>query len=133
MKNFTFINGHIEHGSKIGEYHGMVINTNTIDFINYSSSDFWRECTYILEKLYPRVSLIDIIKIKKEYRNLGFGKQLMKKIIHVSQEQGAKAIILMADLNENNTIDLVNWYTRQGFTLYHPNDQALPILLMEIA
>ena len=79
-----------------------------------------------------RVSLIDVIKIKKEFRGMGYGKKLIDIIISKSKELGSEAIILMVDVLEHNAFDLVNWYEKKGFNLYVGEGQALPIMIKEL-
>lgn len=132
MKNVIIINENISDEIPIGEYQGIVTNTNTVDFYNYSHVDYWVNCTNELRNTYRRVSLIDVIKIKKELRGMGYGKKLIDIMISKSKELNSEAIILMVDVLEHNTFDLVGWYRKKGFNLYEGKEQALPIMIKEL-
>jgi ribosomal protein S18 acetylase RimI-like enzyme len=132
MKNVNIINESISYEIFIGEYQGIVTNTDTVDFYNYSHIDYWDNCINELGKKYKRVSLIDVIKIKKEFRGMGYGKKLIDIMISKSKEFGSEAIILMVDVLEPNTFDLVDWYEKKGFNLYGEKGQALPIMIKEL-
>jgi GNAT superfamily N-acetyltransferase len=132
MKNVIIINENISNEISIGEYQGIVTNTDTIDFYNYSHTDYWDNCINELGKTYMRVSLIDVIKIKKEFRGMGYGKKLIDIMISKSKELGSEAIILMVDVLEHNTFNLVDWYEKKGFNLYKGKGQALPIMIKKL-
>lgn len=132
MKKVIIINQDISNKKLIGEYQGIVTNTDTVDFYNYSYTDYWRSCNKQLAKTYRRVSLIDVIKIKKEFRGMGYGKKLIDIMINKSKEFDSQAVILMADLLENNTFDLINWYKKRGFDLYGGETKRLPIMIKEL-
>lgn len=132
MKKVIIINQDISNKKFIGEYQGIVTNTDTVDFYNYSYTDYWLSSTKQLAKIYKRVSLIDVIKIKKEFRGMGYGKKLIDIMINKSKEFDSEAVILMADLLENNTFDLIDWYKKRGFHLYKGERQALPIMIKEL-
>lgn len=132
MNYSILIQGYITEMIRVGEYQGIVTNTNTIDFNNYSVIDYWHICAAEFRQKYSTVTLIDIIKIKKEFRGMGYGKKLIENITTKSKEHGSEAIILMADLLEHNHIDLVEWYQKIGFRMYIGSGQALPLMIKEI-
>ena len=132
MKKTIIINESISNGIIIGEYQGIVTNTNLIDFYNYSGIDYWNNCINELGKRYKKVSLIDVIKIKREFRGMGYGRKLIDIIISKSKELGAEAIILIVDVLEHNTFDLVDWYEKKGFNLCYGKGQVLPIMIKEL-
>ena len=132
MKKPIIINENISNGIIIGEYQGIVTNTDTIDFRNYSHIDNWNNCINELGKIYRKVSLIDGIRIKKEFRGMGYGKKLIDIMISKSKGLGSEAIILIVDVLEQNTFDLVDWYEKKGFNLYYGKGQVLPIMIKEL-
>ena len=132
MKKAIIINENISNGMFIGEYQGIVTDTDTIDFRNYSNIDYWNNCINELGKRYKKVSLIDAIKIKQEFRGMGYGRKLIDIIISKSKELGAEAIILIVDVLEHNNFDLVDWYEKKGFNVYHGKGQVLPIMIKEL-
>ena len=132
MKKAIIINENISNGIFIGEYQGIVTNTDTIDFRNYSNIDYWNNCINELCQTYIKVSLIDVIKIKREFRGMGYGRKLIDIMISKSKELGSEAIILIVDVLEHNTFDLVDWYEKKGFNLYYGKGQVLPIMIKEL-
>jgi predicted GNAT family N-acyltransferase len=58
----------------------------------------------------PDKAYIGRVAVKKYYRNLGFGKQLMIAMINIAREKGAKDIILHAQMQ------VVPFYESLGFT-----------------
>lgn len=131
MKNTIILNEFISDKTYIGECQGIVTNTDTFDFSNYSFTDHWSNCTDELNKRFKRVLLIDVIRIKKEFRGMGYGKELIDIFINKSKELGSEAVILVADVLEPNVFDLVEWYEKRGFKLYKGRGQALPIMIKE--
>jgi len=132
MNTSIIIHENLRENMPIGEYQGIITNTNTIDFINYSIIDYWPDCAQEFRQRYNRVALIDMLKINKDFRGMGYGKKIIERIIKKSKAHGSEAIILMADLHEPNSINLVTWYENHGFNLYIGSGQALPIMIKEI-
>lgn len=132
MKYSIIIHENLKDNTFIGEYQGIVTDTNTIDFINYSINDYWPDCAREFGQRYSRVALIDMLKINKDFRGMGYGKKIIERIIKKSKAHGSEAIILMADIHETNSINLVTWYEKHGFNLYIGSGHALPLMIKEI-
>lgn len=132
MKTPVVINERISKKLDIGECHGIITDTDSIDFRNYSAFDYWLKNREELGCKYNRVSLIDMIKVHKGYRENGYGKKLIEIIIEKSKLYKSEAIILMVDTLVQNSFDLINWYERQGFYIHIGRGQDFPIMIMEI-
>jgi ribosomal protein S18 acetylase RimI-like enzyme len=60
---------------------------------------------------------------KKEYQNLGFGKQIMRYCIHKFSELGGKKLFLFTEFDSKNE----KWYTKLGFKTIFIDEQYLKI------
>lgn len=79
---------------------------------------------------------INNIAVKKEYRNMGFGKMLMEALIEKAKEQKIKAITLEVRVTNKSAINL---YKKLGFKeagirkkYYSDNEDALIMWLEEL-
>lgn len=116
----------------IGEYQGIITDTDTIDFKNFSAIDYWPGCVQEFSSRYKRVALIDMLHIRREHRSMGYGRKLLERIMEKSRAYGSEAILLMADLSGQNEINLIDWYEHHGFTLYIGREHALPLMIKEV-
>ena len=53
--------------------------------------------------------------VEDDFRNQGYGTQLVDMFIGESSVSGANAIILESDEAESNDFDLTKWYESFGF------------------
>lgn len=99
-----------------GSLEGYVVDTNQPNVRNYLQSQHVDEKT--INKLisqFNRIGLIRNMYVDDESQGQGYGTDLMNNAIDMAFDEGAEAIILVADLSEENKVDLVKWYNNYGF------------------
>lgn len=108
----TFINQSNEGGS----LEGYVVDTDKPQLTNYLKSQGADES--LIKQLIEQFTTIGIVRnmyIDDEMRGQGYGSDLMNNAIDDAFNEGAEAIVLVADIHEENAINLVNWYKNYGF------------------
>jgi GNAT superfamily N-acetyltransferase len=82
---------------------------------------------------YTTIAFLNNINVDDDARGQGLGNQMMEGFIDEASQHGAEAIILMADLAEQQEdgFDLVRWYQGWGFTII-PTSSNDPLMIMEM-
>ena len=114
-----------------GSLDGYVVDTDQPQLANYLSSQ--HAAPNIAEYLAQRFSRIGIIKnmyINDDSRGQGLGKELFDGAIDAAYENGAEAILLVADTQEQNAFNLVDWYKNYGFDIIG-DASGDPIMLLD--
>ena len=114
--NLRFINQQEEGGS----LEGYVVDTSAPQLTNYLTSQGAdaRLATAIASK-FSTIAIIKNMYVDDESRGKGIGSQLLESAIDEAFAYGAEAIVLVADMAEDNQAlgkSLDQWYASYGFT-----------------
>ncbi len=114
---------------------GYVVDTTGVQIGNFLGSGNYYGISQILIKeiltKYRRMGIIGGITVDEEDRGQGVGNHLLSSAINEAAEEGAEAMILFADTEEENEFDLVKWYEGYGFEKI-VDTHVGPMMLMEI-
>lgn len=108
----------ITQQSDEGSLEGYVVDTTQEQLRNYLRSQSVDERRIaLLQKDIDRIGIIKNLWVDEDHRNQGIGNDLMSMAIDDAQHAGAEAIILVADLGEQNEFDIIKWYEDFGFQI----------------
>ena len=116
-----------------GGLEGYVVDTAQPQLRNYlTAQGADTDIIDSLAKEFSRVAVIRNIWVDEDHRNSGIGSFLLESAINAAFANSAQAIVLVADLNEDNAQlgkSLDTWYQGWGFRTigYAGND---PIMLL---
>jgi len=99
-----------------GALDGYVVDTSKEQIKNYL--DNFRvnlEITNELKSKFKKIAIIKNINVEEKHRGEGIGNKLLSYAIDDAYDNGAEAIILIADKEEENQLDLIRWYENYGF------------------
>ena len=115
-----------------GSIEGYVVSTTEEQLENWLKYRHNIENNDILENIrseYSIIAMINNLNVNEDYRNQGYGNNLLGEFIDKCSDLNAEAIILISDTNEENSFDLTQWYERNGFNiLLHSSSGPLMIL-----
>jgi len=120
MKSFEFITEQksISQHTEGGSLEGYVISTDKPNINNYLQSQGARpELINNITNRYKTLALIRNMYVDDEYRGQGIGNDLVSNAIDDAANNGADAVILVSDTDENNPFDLTKWYEGFGFEI----------------
>lgn len=115
-----------------GSLDGYVSDTDQVNFRNYLEGKGVDDSIINhIAKKYSRIGLIRNIYVDEEMRGQGIGNNLVSSAIQEAYRKGAEAIILVADMDETNNINLEKWY--QGFRFQTIGKAGTnPLMLLEL-
>jgi len=109
---------HIGQSSDNGSLEGYVVDTSQEQIENYLSSQGVQQRRIDdLRNEFSRIGIIKNMWVDEDARGQGIGNDLMSMAIDDAYDNGAEAIILIADMGEQNEIDLVKWYESFDFQI----------------
>jgi ribosomal protein S18 acetylase RimI-like enzyme len=118
MKSFEFITEQksISQHTEGGSLEGYVMSTDKPNINNYlQSQGATPELINNITKRYKTLALIRNMYVDDDYRGQGIGNDLVSNAIDDAVNNGADAIILVSDTDEDNPFDLTKWYEGFGF------------------
>lgn len=120
-----------DNGKLMGTVNG-VIHTRLEDVLNLlkiekASSNAFETIGQHSNKLMP-LAILQNINIYEEHRGKGWGNKGMEMFITEVDDMAARGILLIADLGEENSTNLVEWYKGFGFEIIGWS-QKNPIML----
>jgi ribosomal protein S18 acetylase RimI-like enzyme len=118
MKSFEFITEQksISQHTEGGSLEGYVVSTDKPNISNYlQSQGATPELINQVTKKYKTLGLIRNMYVDDDNRGQGIGNDLVSNAIDDAANDGADAIILVSDTDEDNSFDLTKWYEGFGF------------------
>lgn len=118
MKSFEFITEQksISQHTEGGSLEGYVMSTDKPNISNYlQSQGATPELINNITRRYTTLALIRNMYVDDDYRGQGIGNDLVSNAIDDAVNNGADAIILVSDTDEDNPFDLTKWYEGFGF------------------
>lgn len=99
-----------------GSLDGYVVDTSSEQLENYLYN-FSMKTGVIsnIQNKYNRIALIKNLHVDDQYRGAGLGNKLLSDAIDQAYDNGAEAIILIADIHDSNKFDIQRWYEGYGF------------------
>ena len=67
------------------------------------------------KKVRKRFAILESLYVDEEMRGLGIGANVIQQFIDKCQEYEVDVIFLEADMYENNSFNLIDWYKQYGF------------------
>jgi ribosomal protein S18 acetylase RimI-like enzyme len=120
MKSFEFITEQksISQHTEGGSLEGYVMSTDKPNIDNYlQSQGATPELIKNITNRYKTLALIRNMYVDDDYRGQGIGNDLVSNAIDDAANNGADAVILVSDTDENNPFDLTKWYEGFGFEI----------------
>ena len=120
MKSFEFITEQksISQHTEGGSLEGYVMSTGKPNINNYlQSQGATPELINNITNRYKTLALIRNMYVDDDYRGQGIGNDLVSNAIDDAANNGADAIILVSDTDEDNPFDLTKWYEGFGFEI----------------
>lgn len=115
-----------------GTLEGYVVDTTEPNLVNYlQSQGADKNLISSIVNQYSRIGLVRNMYVDPDYRGQGYGNSLMGDAIDSAAGAGADAIVLVADSQEENSINLVNWYEGFGFETVG-NAAGDPVMILEL-
>ena len=118
MKSSEFITEQksISQHTEGGSLEGYVVSTDKPNISNYlQSQGATPELINHIIKKYKTLGLIRNMYVDDDNRGQGIGNDLVSNAIDDAANDGADAIILVSDTDEDNLFDLTKWYEGFGF------------------
>jgi ribosomal protein S18 acetylase RimI-like enzyme len=118
MKSFEFITEQksISQHTEGGSLEGYVMPTDKPNINNYlQSQGATPELINNITNRYKTLALIRNMYVDDDYRGQGIGNDLVSNAIDDAANNGADAILLVSDTDEDNPFDLTKWYAGFGF------------------
>ena len=126
----------IDQEDENGSLEGYVVDTAQPQLKNYLTAQGADD--QLIDSIADRFSRIAIIRniwVDEDYRNSGIGSSLLESAINAAFAAGAEAIVLVADLNEDNEQlgkSLDTWYQGWGFkTIGHAGNDPIMLLIAD--
>jgi ribosomal protein S18 acetylase RimI-like enzyme len=118
MKSFEFITEQksISQHTEGGSLEGYVMPTEKPNINNYlQSQGATPELINNITNRYKTLALIRNMYVDDDDRGQGIGNDLVSNAIDDAVNNGADAILLVSDIDEDNLFDLTKWYEGFGF------------------
>ena len=107
---------YINQSNEGGNLEGYVVDSDKPQLTNYlTSQGADKNLINQLKQKYKTIAIIRNMYVGEEQRGQGYGNQLVSDAIDDAAGNHANAIICVADMSEDNAIDLVKWYENFGF------------------
>ena len=128
-----YINIVIEEDEEfIGNVEGVLLESNEElnNALNRQKILFEDDLRQILSEHLP-IAFLKNMYVEYDFRNQGYGNQLVDDFINESSDLEAKAIILESDEGEDNDFALTSWYESFGFEKLESKD-TYPIMILKL-
>jgi ribosomal protein S18 acetylase RimI-like enzyme len=106
---------YIHQSNEGGNLEGYVVDSSKPQLSNYLLSQGANSNLIKQLQQYKTIAIIRNMYVDEELRGKGYGNQLVSDAIDDAAENGADAVICVADMSEDNKIDLIKWYENFGF------------------
>jgi GNAT superfamily N-acetyltransferase len=114
----------------IGSVEGVLLESNEelYNALDIQKILFEDDLRQILSEHLP-IAFLKNMYVEDDFRNQGYGNQLVDMFINESSDLGANAIILESDEGEDNDFVLTKWYESFGFEKLESKD-INPIMIL---
>jgi ribosomal protein S18 acetylase RimI-like enzyme len=87
-----------------------------------------------LQTRFHRIAFLNNINVDEYFREKGVGSSLLDRFISDACDDGAEAVLLMADACETQRegFNLVSWYEARGFVVLAQSPSG-PLMLLDLA
>ena len=115
-----------------GNLEGYIVDSDKPQLTNYLSGQGTDDdLINQLKHKYKTIAIIRNMYVDEELRGKGYGNQLVGDAIDDAADNGADAIICVADMSENNNINLIKWYESFGFEVIGKAGSD-PLMVLEL-
>ena len=123
---------YIHQSNKGGNLEGYVVDSDKPQLTNYlSSQGADNNLINQLKQKYKTIAIIRNMYVDEDQRGQGYGNQLVNDAIDDAAGNLADAIICVADMSEDNNINLVQWYKNFGFEVIGKAGSD-PVMVLEL-
>jgi len=123
---------YINQSNEGGNLEGYVVDSDKPQLTNYlSSQGADNNLINQLKQKYKTIAIIRNMYVDEDQRGQGYGNQLVSDAIDDAAGNHANAIICVADIGEDNAIDLVKWYENFGFEVVGKAGSD-PVMVLEL-
>ena len=123
---------YINQSNEGGNLEGYVVDSDKPQLTNYlTSQGADKNLINQLKQKYKTIAIIRNMYVGEEQRGQGYGNQLVSDAIDDAAGNHANAIICVADMSEDNAIDLVKWYENFGFEVVGKAGSD-PVMVLEL-
>lgn len=123
---------YIHQSNKGGNLEGYVVDSDKPQLTNYlSSQGADNNLINQLKQKYKTIAIIRNVYVDEDQRGQGYGNQLVSDAIDDAAGNLADAIICVADMSEDNNINLVQWYENFGFEVIGKAGSD-PVMVLEL-
>lgn len=123
---------YIHQSNKGGNLEGYVVDSDKPQLTNYlSSQGADNNLINQLKQKYKTIAIIRNMYVDEDQRGQGYGNQLVNDAIDDAAGNLADAIICVADMSEDNNINLVQWYQNFGFEVIGKAGSD-PVMVLEL-
>jgi predicted GNAT family N-acyltransferase len=123
---------YIHQSNKGGNLEGYVVDSDKPQLTNYlSSQGADNNLINQLKQKYKTIAIIRNMYVDEDQRGQGYGNQLVSDAIDDAVGSLADAIICVADMSEDNNINLVQWYENFGFEVIGKAGSD-PVMVLEL-
>ena len=123
---------YIHQSNKGGNLEGYVVDSDKPQLTNYlSSQGADNNLINQLKQKYKTIVIIRNMYVDEDQRGQGYGNQLVNDAIDDAAGNLADAIICVADMSEDNNINLVQWYKNFGFEVIGKAGSD-PVMVLEL-
>ena len=131
-KEFIVESSSLHKSNEGGTLEGYVVDTEKPNLANYLQSQGTdSKLISLIVNKYTRIGLVRNMYVDPDYRGKGYGNSLMGDAIDDAASAGAEAIVLVADTQEENPMNLVDWYEGFGFEVIG-NAGGDPVMILEL-
>jgi len=99
-----------------GSLEGYVVDSDQPQLNNYlSSQGASTDVISSIQQRFKRIAIIRNMYVDEDRRGQGIGNDLVGNAIDSADRAGARAIVLVSDTQEDNAMNLTQWYEGFGF------------------
>lgn len=115
-----------------GNIFGYVIDTDEVQLVNYfvNNHGVSEDIINAIRAKYDTIAIARGMHVDDDYRNQGHGSELLEAFMTEAADEGAQAVLLIADTLEDNEFDIVKWYETWGFEVVGQTGQG-PFMVYE--
>jgi len=110
-----------------GSIEGFAVSTNEENvFIFLEGEDYLEEWGELSKN--QRVAVVKNFYVEEEERGNGYGTELLDAFLSEADFHDVDKVILIADMTENNQMNLMEWYQNRDFQVISNKNSNYPLM-----
>lgn len=115
---------------EVGSISGYVCSLSDNNWENYlNARNKCNHVTNLKQTNAEKIGIVGSMFVEDEFRNCGYGTELLNCAMDRMEFLEADIIILIADNLEDNNFSLVEWYISKGFEVLDTEEKELPLMI----